>query len=86
MIEGLADKVYKRDHLKCRHCESRNNLTPHHVVYRSQGGKDVMSNLLTLCFGCHSAHHAGKLNIEVRSLLEKDLVVTFDRQGKWIPT
>lgn len=57
--------TYCRDHWKCRHCKTRNQLTPHHVQYQSHGGQDVVGNLLTLCIQCHDAIHAGHLHIFV---------------------
>lgn len=29
----------------------------HHIVFRSQGGKDTADNLVTLCGGCHERAH-----------------------------
>ena len=29
----------------------------HHVVYKSQGGKDEVNNLAPLCMSCHDGHH-----------------------------
>jgi hypothetical protein len=49
----LCTKILQRDGYKCRCCKSRQNLTVHHVVFRSQGGDDAPWNLLTLCNECH---------------------------------
>ena len=40
-------------------CRTRSNLTPHHIVRRSQGGGDEMTNLTTVCFHHHldGIHH-----------------------------
>ena len=69
--------MYQRDGWKCRCCRSRNNLTPHHVVYQSHGGTDDLFNLLTLCIRCHDDAHGGRICIEVVALLAADLVVKF---------
>lgn len=69
--------MYVRDGWKCRCCKSRNNLTPHHVVYQSQGGTDDLFNLLTLCINCHDDVHRGQMRLEVVALLAADLVVKF---------
>lgn len=53
----LVDDCHKRDRRRCRVCKCRTNLHAHHVVYRSQGGDDILSNLLTVCDNCHSAIH-----------------------------
>ncbi len=60
---SLAVKVYVRDEWKCRFCKSRENLTPHHLIHKSQGGEDSLDNLVTLCFNCHRLIHDGKLKI-----------------------
>jgi 5-methylcytosine-specific restriction endonuclease McrA len=57
-------QMFVRDGYKCRHCRSRENLTPHHMVMRSQVGKDVLENLLCLCIKCHNAIHDGFLTIK----------------------
>jgi hypothetical protein len=57
--------AFKRDKWKCRHCEIRNELHPHHVQYQSHNGPDTRQNLLTLCCQCHAAVHAVKLVIFV---------------------
>jgi 5-methylcytosine-specific restriction endonuclease McrA len=78
--------VYWRDDWKCRHCNDRSNLHPHHVIFRSQQGTDDMNNILTLCAQCHRAVHDGKLKIEVISTTEDNLVVRFTRVKGWKPT
>lgn len=42
-------KVFKRDNLCCRMCESKHDLTAHHIVPRDDGGGDHLGNLVTLC-------------------------------------
>ena len=60
-----ALKVYTRDQWTCRNlfCQSKRNLTPHHIVKRSLGGKDETSNLLTLCVSRHRRNEDGVLKI-----------------------
>lgn len=85
--------VYKRDGWRCRHCRSMSDgITPHHIVFRSQGGKDTLDNLLTLCFICHRAVHDHNLELEVESILSVDTdppilnpQVTFIRKNGWSP-
>jgi 5-methylcytosine-specific restriction endonuclease McrA len=78
--------VFKRDRFKCRHCQSRNNLHPHHVIFKSHSGEDKLNNLITLCACCHmEGIHGSKLELQVVSVLENDLVVKFIRKGTWIP-
>lgn len=85
--KALVATVCKRDKWMCRHCHNRSGgLHPHHVIFRSQGGKDNLSNLLLLCACCHlEGVHGGKLKIEVLAVLENDLVVRFVRVNGWKP-
>lgn len=53
----LCSSVLHRDKYRCRLCKVRNNLHCHHIVFRSQGGGDVTSNVITLCGSCHSGVH-----------------------------
>ncbi len=55
--------VYLRDRYRCASptCERR-DVTPHHVVFRSQGGGEERTNLISLCSSCHlDLLHAGRL-------------------------
>jgi 5-methylcytosine-specific restriction endonuclease McrA len=49
--------VLDRDRHRCRRCGSPatrfDALHVHHVVPRSEGGTDALSNLVTLCALCH---------------------------------
>jgi 5-methylcytosine-specific restriction endonuclease McrA len=83
----ISKAVYTRDDWKCRHCNNRNGLHPHHVIFQSRGdaSTDTLDNLLTLCWKCHHAIHDGHLRIEVVSKTKDNLVVKFWRQGKWKP-
>jgi len=38
------------------------------VIFRSRGGKDTLSNLLTLCETCHAALHAGKITLHTQGV------------------
>jgi HNH endonuclease len=57
--------MYRRDRWHCRCCNATGALTPHHIVFKSQGGDDSLSNLITLCLACHSDIHEGRLGILV---------------------
>ena len=81
----LATAIFTRDFWKCRHCLDRGNLHPHHVLYKSHGGLDVKNNLITLCAGCHRAHHDGFLGIEVISSSDGNVKVQFTRLKGWQP-
>lgn len=49
-----------RDGRKCLSCGTRDNLDPHHIWHRGDGGGDDLANLRTLCRPCHRARHPEK--------------------------
>ena len=65
---GLANRkafVLKRDDYKCQKCKKSNvPLEVHHIVYRSKGGSDNESNLITLCCDCHKKVHRGEIKLK----------------------
>ena len=65
---GFANRkayVLWRDNYTCQQCKKKNGiLNVHHIVYRSQGGSDDESNLITLCEGCHHKLHQGKIKLK----------------------
>lgn len=58
--ESVRVAVLRRDKNKCRNCGSGVYLEVHHIIYRSQGGTDAKSNLMTLCDKCHADKHKGE--------------------------
>lgn len=52
----------------------------HHLLPRSMGGTDELSNLVTLCDGCHAAHHPALQGSLARRVLEKWAI----RLAKWL--
>ena len=61
----LVRQVIDRDWHRCRVCGwgGGGGLNIHHILFRSQGGKDELSNLILLCRPCHDkAHGIGKHN------------------------
>ena len=63
--ENVKYYVLDRDSYTCQLCHQRNKkLVVHHLVYRSKGGSDRPSNLITLCTDCHTTKNhqpGGKL-------------------------
>jgi len=53
-------EVLKRDDKRCVECHSGINLHVHHIAPLSKGGSNLLSNLETLCEGCHSKEHGGR--------------------------
>lgn len=54
---AMREQVLLRDKRRCRNCRSRKRLSAHHVWWRRFGGPTDLSNLVTLCDGCHSLVH-----------------------------
>lgn len=55
---------------KCCNCSSKEDLYLHHIVPLILGGKNIQSNLATLCATCHSRIH-GQETIITRNLMEQ---------------
>ena len=65
-FENTRAMVLCRDNYTCHYCKSRHKdsrLEVHHIVFRSQGGSDEESNLVTLCHTCHKDLHEGKIRL-----------------------
>ena len=73
----FINSIFIRDGWMCRKCSSRQALSPHHLVKRSQLGGDTPGNVLTLCLPCHEEVERNELKIEV-----VDMVVTFREERK----
>jgi hypothetical protein len=59
--------VLDRDGHECQNCKSKskdNKLEAHHIIFRSNGGSDEESNLITLCKTCHGKVHAGEIKLK----------------------
>lgn len=54
-------EIIERDDHVCRMCGQWVEYPHvHHIIYRSQGGKDTESNLVSLDFKCHERVHSNK--------------------------
>ncbi|MER8764745.1 HNH endonuclease [Mesorhizobium sp. M0012] len=56
----------------------------HHLLPRSMGGSDELSNLVTLCDGCHASHHPNLAGGLARRALERWAIAIarwLDREG-----
>jgi hypothetical protein len=61
--------VLDRDGHTCQHCKGKSKdkrLEVHHIVFRSSGGSDEESNLVTLCKKDHDAVHKGLLVLKLK--------------------
>jgi hypothetical protein len=82
--ENLRIACLMRDRYTCQHCGKRNcRLEAHHIVYQEHGGKDTLTNLLTLCEACHSGVHQGRITLNVTGVSgHLDQVAQRTMQGK----
>ena len=59
---NLSSLCKKRDNYKCVRCRRastpNNRLHAHHIISKSKGGRDELSNLRTLCRECHELRHS----------------------------
>ena len=65
--ENVRHYVLARDNYTCQKCKGKSKdsrLEVHHIVFRSQGGPDIVINLITLCKTCHQALHNGEFTIK----------------------
>jgi hypothetical protein len=76
----LRDERIELDGGVCANCSSEENLQVHHIVPVSNGGKDKLENLQTLCSDCHSKAHADEIGFIGASTSDTD------EQSQWIPT
>ena len=63
-FENTKAMVLNRDNYTCQYCKGKHKdskLEVHHIIFRSQGGSDEDSNLITLCHTCHKNLHDGKI-------------------------
>lgn len=83
--EALKLSVFERDDWRCRYCGWR-RVHCHHIVFRSDGGEDISSNLVTLCPTCHNAVHLDILNIwSDRPEVGADGELEFTAAPQWRP-
>ena len=82
--ENLRIACLMRDEFTCTVCKKRGcRLEAHHVIPRSNGGKDTINNLTTLCDGCHGNVHTGKAILTIRGENGfKDRIAQRTMQGK----
>lgn len=67
-FENTRAMILNRDNYTCQFCKGKhkdNKLEVHHIVFRSQGGSDEESNLITLCHTCHNDLHSEKIHLKL---------------------
>ena len=51
--KDIRFRVLDRDNYQCQVCDKTPSAQVHHIIPRSKGGRDELSNLITLCDKCH---------------------------------
>jgi 5-methylcytosine-specific restriction endonuclease McrA len=80
--EGLKEEVHTADDWHCRFCNTRSRpLRAHHIIYRSEGGRHLLENLVSLCDECHGVVHSNKKKYQplaklVVTLRDHDTVIS----------
>jgi 5-methylcytosine-specific restriction endonuclease McrA len=84
--ENLRLATLLRDDFCCQQCGVKNTrLEAHHIKLTSEGGKDTINNLITLCSKCHSKVHSGKIQLKSKGKGVsgfKDKIAQRTMQGK----
>src|SRR3974390_1793350 len=81
------ENILRRDKFTCVECGKpcdRDEADIHHLLPRSADGGDEPSNLITLCDGCHAAHHPKLAAGLARRAIERwavRLALWLDREG-----
>lgn len=52
--DQLRLQALQRDQYECQKCTKKVGLLIHHKISRSEGGLNVLGNLVTLCRKCHA--------------------------------
>ena len=61
------------DFIPCEYCKSK-AVDIHHLVFRSQGGKDEIDNLMALCRGCHNDSHNDRKFNEILKIIHDEKI------------
>jgi len=72
----VGNEIYERANYQCELCGSTKGLQKHHIVKRSQGGKDTKANQILTCWDCHHGtngihgREGNKLDLQLKAGLE----------------
>jgi ATP-dependent DNA helicase RecQ len=87
--ETTRRQVLLRDGFRCISCGEllAQDADVHHLLPQSMGGTDELSNLVTLCDGCHASHHPNLAGGLARRAFERwafRLARWLDRSGSLV--
>lgn len=82
--ENLRIACLMRDGYTCQQGgKQHTRLEAHHIVFREQGGKDSLTNLVTLCETCHKHVHQGNVTLKATGVSgHLDQIAQRSMQGK----
>lgn len=82
--ENLRIACLMRDGYTCQQCgKHHTRLEAHHLVFREQGGKESLTNLVALCETCHKEVHQGKVTLKATGVSgHLDQIAQRSMQGK----
>lgn len=55
-VKAVKERLYEKYGLRCEVCGKefkRSELTGHHIIMKSRGGKATEDNILIACYHCH---------------------------------
>jgi 5-methylcytosine-specific restriction endonuclease McrA len=68
--KDVREQIFHRDDHCCMICGAWSNII-HHVKFRSQGGRGVVTNGATICQTCHtSVHQHHKIAVKLQRKFE----------------
>lgn len=76
----LRRQVLARDHNRCvvPGCRNVRNIEVHHIQFKSRGGSNTMSNLITMCTGHHTMLHERRI-----VMMGKPPTLSFERRPRY---
>ncbi|CQH64122.1 uncharacterized protein HHUB_4285 (plasmid) [Halobacterium hubeiense] len=93
--DARRQAVYERDNWTCQNCDAESGphagddgvpLHAHHIVPRSRGGTNQLSNLTTLCEACHNNAHAHDITGDAASQSTPSIGSTQSTAGRTAAT
>ena len=75
-FENTKAMVLNRDNYTCQYCKGKHKdskLEVHHIIFRSQGGSDEESSLITRWHTCHKDLHNRKINLKLSGTVKGNL-------------